>query len=160
MTLHVWKESYTAFCETLSIVHSICKKSFTAITSYVVLGEYNGIRTYNHLVHKQMFDHIKSCSKMWKVQDVFKTELEKKKITSLDYKFHWQGVFELWTSCMRCNYLTTRPRPSGLSNCKVCKRFAIQSLMWSLKGIIWRVTRGVGERGTLTFNVVVNVSKE
>ena len=151
MTLHVWKESYTAFCETLSIVHSICKKSFTAITSYVVLGEYNGIRTYNHLVHKQMSDHIKSCSKMWKGQDVFNWTCCARDFFGLQISL---------TRGMRCNYLTTRPRPSGLTNCKVCKRFAIQSLMWSLKCIIWRVTRGVGERGTLTFNAVVNVSKE
>ena len=44
------------------------------------------------------------------------------------------GGFELRISCIRSSYLTLWP--SGLGNYFVCKRFAVQTLLWSLEFVI------------------------
>ena len=44
------------------------------------------------------------------------------------------GGFELPISCIKSRYLTLWP--SGLGNDFVCKRFAVQTLLWSLEFVI------------------------
>ena len=47
------------------------------------------------------------------------------------------GEFELRISCMRSSYLTDQAiRPSELGHYFVCKRFAVQTLLWSLEFVI------------------------
>ena len=44
------------------------------------------------------------------------------------------GGFELRISCIRSSYLTHLAlSPSGLGNYFICKRFAVQTLLWSLE---------------------------
>ena len=101
-----------------------CKWHLLEGGGYFKIREMNSIKSQNLVILLRYFNFEPSFKLQWFcAQDLFGSQIP---VTT--------GGFELWISCIQSSYLTLWP--SGLGNYFVCKRFTVETLLWSLESVI------------------------